>query len=38
MDIVYRHDGICYMSSNEVEDVYHFVIKCILFDDVRRQF
>ena len=26
------------MCSNEVEDEYHFVIKCPLYDDIRRQF
>jgi len=26
------------MCSNEVEDEYHFVSKCPLYDDIRRQF
>ena len=26
------------MCSNEVEDEYHFVIKCPLYDDIRIQF
>jgi len=26
------------MCSNEVEDEYHFVIKCPLYDDIRSQF
>jgi len=26
------------MCSNDVDDEYHFVIKCPLYDDIRRQF
>ena len=29
---------MCNMCSNEVEDEYHFVSKCPLYDDIRIQF
>mgnify|MGYP000013502513 FL=1 len=37
-DRVNRQDRICNMCLTEAEDEYHFIIKCALYEDIRKLF
>ena len=37
-DRIDRQDRICTLCSMELEDEYHFIIKCPLYQDIRTQY